>query len=85
MRKRKKLIRRGGAAKWEPIEFDKDGNEIEKDTALSPSRLRLIAVKSLGYTHTEAGLRTAAQIITEQTEYMDMLETHTDRNDDTYA
>lgn len=59
--------------KWRPIIFDRDGNEIEEREHFSPSRYRLIAVKALGYTHTEAGYLSIGRIIDEAEEYNDML------------
>ena len=40
---------------------------------MTASRLRLMAVKTLGYTHTEAGFRTCGAIIEEYNEYADMI------------
>ena len=47
------------------------------------SRLRILAVKQLGYTHTEVGLRKAGVIIDEYIDYADMLkESRSDRGRD---
>lgn len=59
--------------KWRPIIFDREGNEIEEREHFSSSRYRLIAVKILGYTHTEAGYLSIGKIIDEAAEYNDML------------
>lgn len=76
----KKLNRRDGE-RWKPIIFDREGNEIEEQEHFSPSRYRLMAVKVLGYTHTEAGLRRLGEIADECAEYNDMM-AESCRNDD---
>lgn len=70
----KKLKRRGGGKRSKPIVFDREGNEtVDEGERLTASRLRLMAVKTLGYTHTEAGYRTCGTIIEEYNEYADMI------------
>ena len=68
--------------KWRPIIFDREGNEIEEQNHFSPSRYRLIAVKILGYTHTEAGYLSIGRIIDEAAEYNDMLVSSRDKDGD---
>lgn len=83
----KKLRRRGGGERWEPIVFDREGNEtVDEGERLTASRLRIMAVKNLGYTHTEAGYRRAGDIIDEYIDYADMIsETRENkRNDDIF-
>lgn len=83
----KKLKRRGGGERWESIVFDRDGNEtVDEGERLTASRLRILAVKNLGYTHTEAGLRRAGAIIDEYIDYADMIsEAREDKmNDDIF-
>lgn len=83
----KKLKRRGGGERWEPIVFDRDGNEtVDEGERLTASRLRILAVKNLGYTHTEAGFRRAGAIIDEYIDYADMIsEAREDKmNDDIF-
>lgn len=80
----KKLNTRDGE-KWKPIIFDRDGNEIEERETFSPLRYRLIAVKVLGYTHTEAGLRRLGEIADECAVYNDMMaESRENGNDSIY-
>lgn len=53
---------------------------------MTASRLRILAVKNLGYTHTEAGLRRAGAIIDEYIDYADMISGAREdkRNDDIF-
>ena len=53
---------------------------------MTASRLRMLAVKNLGYTHTETGFRRAGAIIDEYIDYADMIsEAREDkRNDDIF-
>lgn len=53
---------------------------------MTASRLRLLAVKTLGYTHTEAGYRLAGEIIDEYAEYAEMMREAREatKHDDTY-
>lgn len=74
MHESKKLKRRGGGERSKPITFDREGNEtVDEGERLTASRLRLMAVKTLGYTHTEAGFRTCGAIVEEYNEYADMM------------
>ncbi len=85
MHESKKLRRREGGERWEPIVFDREGNEtVDEGERLTASRLRIMAVKNLGYTHTEAGYRRVGDIIDEYIDYADMItETRENkRNDD---
>lgn len=77
----KKLNRRGGADGWKPIQFDKDGNEVENTDEIAPSRFRVYGVKILGYTQTEVGFRTIGNISDEMCEYENMLSESKEKND----
>lgn len=59
---------------WRAIDFDSDGKEtVEDGEQVTPLCLRLLAVKQLGYTHTEAGFALSGRLVDEYLEYCEML------------
>lgn len=63
----KKRVKRDGEQGWEIDTLDDSGDRVD---TLQPvlSRYRFMA-RALGYTQTEAGMRTAVQIVAEADEY----------------
>lgn len=63
----KKRVKRDGEQGWEIDTLDDSGDRVD---TLQPvlSRYRFMA-RMMGYTQTEAGLRTAVQIVAESEEY----------------
>ncbi len=60
------------------IDFSGDGEEAgEGSSDVSPYYLRIIAVQTLGYTHTEAGYREISDLICEIMEYKNYIERDT--------
>lgn len=54
------------------IDFAEDG-ETAEESDVSPALLRIIAVKTLGYSHGEAGRRTPADIYAEIEAYREYM------------
>ena len=53
----------------------------EENETVRASRLRIMATRYLGYTHTEYGLRTMCRLIDELSEAAEMRETNTSAGD----